>query len=168
MSAKNRPEAWLRGPIEGIDPWLQPVAHALVQVGEDLERAAAGLTSEQLAARPGGAASLAFHLRHVPGSIDRLFTYARGEGLGPEQRAALAAEKEDGPADGTALLAGVRAGIEAALARLRETPASTLLERRPVGRAGLPSTALGLLFHAAEHAQRHTGQVIATAKLVRA
>jgi hypothetical protein len=36
-----------------------------------------------------------------------------------------------------------------------------------VGRARLPSTVFGLLFHVAEHTQRHAGQAITTAKIVR-
>ena len=161
------PEPWLRGPVEGVAPWLQPVAHALLQVKEDLERAATSLTPEELRARPGGAASVSFHLRHIPGSLDRLFGYARGQALTDAQRQALAAEREDEPSDAATLLAGVFARLDQAMGELRAWPEASLLEPRAVGRAGLPSTVLGLLFHAAEHAQRHTGQVIATAKVVR-
>ena len=161
------PEAWLRGPIEGIPASLQPVAHALVQAREEVERAVAGLTAEQLRARPAGVASLAFHLLHVPGTVERLFTYASGEPLSDAQRAALRAEKEDVGREPAALLASLAAGIDAALDRLRQWPEASLAEARPVGRAGLPSTVRGLLFHAAEHAQRHAGQVIVTARLVR-
>lgn len=161
-------EAWLRGPVEGVDPHLMPAAHALVQAGEDLRRATEGLGAEALLARPGQAASLAFHLRHVAGSIDRLLTYARGERLSPEQRLAAAAESEDmGAPDLSAMLAAVDAAVQRALAQIRATPLPTLLEPRAVGRAALPSTVLGLLFHLAEHAQRHAGQAIATAKVVR-
>jgi uncharacterized damage-inducible protein DinB len=39
---------------------------------------------------------------------------------------------------------------------------------RTVGRHALPTNVIGLLFHLAEHTQRHTGQVITTAKIVRA
>lgn len=161
------PEPWLRGPVEGIEPWLQPVAHALVQVREDVARAVSGLSREALLARPGGAASLAFHLRHIPGSIDRLTTYASGAALDEAQKAALAAEKQETVDDPAALVASFERALAAALERLRRFPAAWLLEPRAVGRAGLPSTVLGLLFHSAEHAQRHTGQVIATAKVVR-
>ena len=164
---KDLPEAWLRGPIEGIPASLQPVAHALVQVREEVERAVAGLTTDQLRTRPAGVASLAFHLLHIPGSVDRLFTYARGEALSDEQRKAFRAEKEDVVREPAALLASLAAGIDTALARLREWPEASLAEQRPVGREGLPSTVRGLLFHAAEHAQRHAGQVIVTARLVR-
>lgn len=161
-------EAWLRGPVEGIDAFLMPAAHALIQAGEDLRRATAGLSDEVLHARPGRAASLAFHLRHVAGSIDRLLAYARGEALTADQRQAAAAESEDSGSPALeAMLAGVDASVESALAQMRATPRAALLDARPVGRKGLPSTVIGLLFHLAEHAQRHTGQAIATARIVR-
>jgi len=163
----NLPEPWLRGPVAGIDPELQPVAHCLVQVREDVERAVAGLGAEALRARPGGAASLAFHLKHIPGSIDRLFTYADGLLLSDAQKKEAAAEKEAPAEEPSALLAGFQAGLERALHRLRQWPSGNLAEERKVGRAGLPSTVRGLLFHAAEHAQRHTGAALATAKIVR-
>ncbi|HSA55913.1 MAG TPA: DinB family protein [Gemmatimonadaceae bacterium] len=164
----SAPEHWLRGPIAGIEPLLQPVAHALRQALDDVEGAIAGLTPDEIGLGPGGAASLAFHLRHLAGSTDRLFTYARGESLSGAQREALRAEEaREATPDAGALLAGVRATIDRALAQLRATPASALLSPREVGRARLPSTVLGLLFHAAEHAQRHTGQIVATAKIVR-
>src|SRR5262245_55670020 len=100
------PEAWLRGPLPDVDPYLMPAAHALVQAGEDLAQAVAGLTAEQLWARPGGAASVGFHLRHIPGSLDRLLTYARGEVLDDAQRAAAKAESAPGSeADAAPLLA---------------------------------------------------------------
>lgn len=145
-----------------------PAAHALLQASEDLERAASGLTLDQFRARPGGAASAGFHLVHIAGSIDRLLTYARGEALNEAQRAAALAE--GGAADSAEAapsIAQAQAAIEVALAQIRSTPAKDLLEPRAVGRAGLPSTVLGLLFHVAEHTQRHVGQLIATAKAVR-
>jgi uncharacterized damage-inducible protein DinB len=161
------PEAWLRGPLPDVDPYLMPAAHALVQAGEDLARAVEGLGADQLRARPGGAASVGFHLRHIPGSIDRLLTYARGETLDDAQRAAARAEADESAADATVLLAAARRGIEQALTQIRATPRGSLLDARPVGRAGLPTNVLGLLFHVAEHTQRHVGQAIATAKAVR-
>ena len=164
----RQPEAWLRGPIEGVDPFLMPAAHALVQCREDLAAAAASLAPEQLWARPGGAASVAFHLRHIAGSLDRLLTYARGESLTEPQRAAARAEQEEArDRDAATLLADVASAVDLALAQLRATPRETLLEARSVGRAAAPSTVLGLLAHAAEHAQRHAGQVITTARIVR-
>ena len=160
-------EAWLSGPIPDVDPLLMPVAHALLQAREDLANATRDLTVAQLSARPGGAASVGFHLRHIPGSIERLLTYARGEALTPGQLKAATAETNEGSDDAPTLLAVVAAAIDAALAQVRGTSATELLEPRTVGRAKPPTTVLGLLFHVAEHTQRHTGQVIATAKVIR-
>lgn len=162
-------EAWLRGPVAGVPPELQPAAHSLIDATEDMERAVAGLSVEQLWLTPGGAASVGFHLRHVPGSIDRLLTYARGEALTAEQLSTVRLEGDPGdpPAGSEELLAHLARGRERALDVYRATDPRTLLEPRPVGRAGLPSTVQGLLFHAAEHARRHAGQVVATAAIVR-
>jgi hypothetical protein len=82
------PEPWLRGPIPGIAPVLQPAAHAFVMAREDVEAAVSGLAEDQIWARPAGIASLGFHLAHLAGSTDRLLTYARGEALSDVQRAA--------------------------------------------------------------------------------
>ena len=163
-------EAWLRGPVDGIDAFLQPAAHALLQAREDIERATADLSPTNLWMRPNNAASVGFHLRHIAGSLDRLLTYARGEQLDDRQRAALKNEAEPGtpPDDAAALVEQARNSIDAALAQIRSTRREDLLQTRSVGRAGLPSTVLGLVFHAAEHATRHVGQAITTAKIVSA
>jgi uncharacterized damage-inducible protein DinB len=158
-------EAWLGGPVSGVPAWLQPAAHAFLQSQADLRRAAESLSLEQLHARPGGAASIAFHVRHVAGATDRLLTYARGAELDDAQRAFLAREGEAGTAAGV-LLAELDAAVERALEQLRSTPEASLLEPRHVGRKRLPSSVLGLLFHAAEHSQRHAGQAATTVKLV--
>lgn len=164
----NEPEVWLRGPVPEIPGLLQPVAHSLLQCREELAAVLPQLTSEQLWLQPGGAGSIGFHLRHAAGSLDRLFTYARGEQLSAAQKAALAAEAgiDIAPHAAARLLAGFDEAVERALQQLRQTPESALLEFRGVGRAQLPSTVLGLLFHAAEHAQRHAGQVATTAKII--
>lgn len=170
MPALNQPEVWMRGPIPGILPLLQPVAHSLLQSLEEV-RAVVGLLSvSDLWARPGGAASVGFHVRHAAGSLDRLFTYARGEGLSAEQRAFLDAEAAPAspPAQAAELASAFERQVESALDQLRSTPESTLLEVRGVGRLQLPSTVLGLLFHAAEHTQRHVGQIVTTANMVQA
>ncbi|HWK88863.1 MAG TPA: DinB family protein [Longimicrobium sp.] len=163
------PEVWMRGPVAGVPPLLMPAAHALLGALEDIEAAVAGLTPDKLWARPGGAASVGFHLLHVPGSMDRLLTYARGEMLDDAQRAALEAEKTAGEPRIAleVLLANLRAATDRALAQIRATPESDLLAHRGVGRAQLPSNVLGLIFHTAEHTQRHTGQIITTARIVR-
>ena len=162
-------EVWLRGPVPGVPPVFMPAAHALLGALEDMEKVASALSPAELWARPGGAAPVGFHLRHVAGSTDRLFTYARGQGLDDAQRAALAAEQDPGdpPPSAEDLIAGLRSAVEAAIDILRQSDPDTATEPRPVGRAGLPSTVLGLFFHAAEHAQRHSGQAIATAKATR-
>jgi uncharacterized damage-inducible protein DinB len=162
-----QPEPWLRGPLAGSHALLQPAAHAFIMSIEDCEPALQGLPADRLWVEHSGAASIGFHLRHLAGATDRLLTYARGETLTSAQKAALAAERTPG-ADAEELLAGWRDGVEGALAQLAATPESVLLEFRGVGRAQLPSNVLGLLFHAAEHASRHTGQVVTTAKIVRA
>lgn len=170
MTAPNPPEVWLRGPIPAVSPWLQPVAHALLQAAEEVRRVVSPLSVEQLWAQPGGAPSVGFHLRHAAGSLDRLFTYARGEGLSAEQRAFLETEAAPGspPAPGEVLALAFEQQVDRALAQLRGTPELKLLEARGVGRLQLPSTVLGLLVHAAEHTQRHVGQIVTTARIVQA
>jgi uncharacterized damage-inducible protein DinB len=165
----SRLEAWMRGPVDGIPPLLMPVAHALIGAREDVAAAIAGLSVDQLWASPGGAPSAGFHAMHLAGSLDRLFTYARGEALASEQFAALAREEAPGdpPPSARELIHLVEAAVDEALAQLRATDTGTLLEFRGVGRKQLPSNVLGLLFHAAEHTQRHVGQLVTTAKVVR-
>ena len=169
--ASSAPEVWLRGPIAGVPALLMPAAHCLLQCREEIEATATPLTVEEMwRVPPGEAATAGYHLRHIAGSIDRLLTYARGEQLGEEQRAALRMEKEAGnpPAATAALVAEAHAAIDQAVAAIRATPEATLLERRAVGRAALPSNVLGLLFHIAEHTHRHTGQLVTTAKIIKA
>jgi uncharacterized damage-inducible protein DinB len=139
----------------------------LLQCREEVAATLANLTTDQIWAAPGGAASIGFHVRHAAGSLDRLFTYARGEQLSAAQKAAFVAEGQPDVASdaGGKLLAGFDEAVERALDQLRQTNESGLAEFRGVGRAQLPSTVLGLLFHAAEHAQRHSGQAITTRKI---
>lgn len=166
----RRAEAWLRGPVAGVPPLLQPVAHALVQVADEARAAARDLPDALLWARPAGAASVGFHLRHVAGVVDRLLTYARDESLSAAQLDALAAEAVPGePPEGAAsLVARLDDAVSRALAQLGATPEASLAESRRVGRAGLPSTVIGLLVHAAEHSTRHLGQLLVTARVARA
>jgi hypothetical protein len=164
----SEPEVWLRGPVEDVTPMLQPVAHGLLQCRLEVRATVPSLAAAQIWARPGGAASAGYHVRHAIGSLDRLLTYARGQQLSREQLAGLRqeaqADEREGIAD--ALVAEFDAAVERALAQLRATDPSSLLEPREVGRARLPSTVIGLLFHAAEHTQRHVGQLVTTAKIL--
>ena len=161
-------EWWQRGPVDGIPALLQPVAHILLQVRESTGELVAGLTEEQWNARPAGIASAAFHVRHMTGVIDRLFTYARGAALTPEQFEALRGE---GGAiaivDVPAALDALALRIGAALAELQTIDVATLGDYRAVGRAQLPSTTIGCLVHGAEHAMRHVGQLSVTTHIVR-
>ena len=165
-----QPEPWPRGAVAGIPALLQPAAHAFIMSIEDCEAAVLDLPPDLLWVEHHGAASIGFHLRHLSGATDRLLTYARGETLTAEQKAFMLSERKPGePAPIAALLIdGWRAAVDRALAQLRTTPESSLLDFRGVGRAQLPSNVLGLLFHAAEHASRHTGQVVTTAKILNA
>ena len=162
-----QPEPWLRGPVPGVPKPLQPVAHALIQALEEAEQATNGVSPADLWTAPGAAASVGWHLRHMAGALDRLFTYARGEALSDVQRAALRAEAMPTPeVSAETLIRELRDTIERALAQLRSTAPERLDDDRPVGRAQLPSTVRGLLHHAGEHTARHAGQVITTAKIV--
>jgi len=164
-----QPEVWLRGPVEGFPAELQPAVHALMQAVEDVEAAVTPLSIDEIWAKPGGAASIGFHARHIVGALDRLYSYARGLALSETQIAYMKAEGVAGdPApDGATLVNLVRTGVDAALGQLRSTPVSELADVRTVGRKQLPTTVLGLLFHGAEHSSRHAGQIITTAKVVR-
>jgi hypothetical protein len=160
-------EAWLEGPVPDIAPVLQPAAHALVQAQRDVAAHAPGVDTALLW-RERGAATAGFHLLHLAGALDRIYTYARGEMLNDEQKAALRAEAVAHPElSAQDLLALVDARINRALEQLRGTDGDRVFEDRRVGRAGLPSNVLGLLFHGAEHTTRHVGQFISTVKLLR-
>lgn len=159
------PEAWLRGPVDGFAPMLMPVVHSLIQAREDIEALLPIVAAEDVWAMPGGAASVGFHVRHLGGALDRLFTYARGQQLDDVQKAFARSEGEAG-ASLADVVAETSRTIDRALAQLRATPADSLLDPREVGRARLPSTTLGLLFHAAEHSTRHAGQAISTARIL--
>ncbi|MBI5473124.1 MAG: DinB family protein [Ignavibacteriae bacterium] len=163
----TRQEPWLRGPIEGVHPLLMPIAHSLTQVIEDLPDAVGGIAAEKLWEKPGGSASIGFHLKHIASSLDRLYTYARGEKLTEQQLATLKSEKEDDARTLEELLKETLVQLELSLQQLRLANHETLHNTRYVGRAQLPSTQLALLYHGAEHAQRHLGALIATAKVVR-
>ncbi|WP_310394700.1 DinB family protein [Hymenobacter sp.] len=162
-------EVWLRGPLPDVPPLLQPVAHALLQVREELTAALRDFPPALLNERPGGVASVGFHLQHMAGVLDRLLTYARAEALTAEQLAAFAAEEPPlalAPTAVAELVQRFSAHVDAALTQLRTTDETTLTAPRGVGRAQVPSTLIGLLVHAAEHTTRHLGQLLVTARWV--
>ena len=164
----SKTEWWQRGPVDGVPAMLQPVAHIVLQIGESVHELVASLTESQWNARPSNVASIAFHVRHIIGVMDRLFTYARGESLSEAQFVALRAEGAPLSADDVPrLLAQLDAAIAAAIAELKATDKASLGDFRAVGRAQLPSTVIGCLVHGAEHGMRHVGQLSVTARIVR-
>jgi len=159
---------WLRSPISDVPAELQPVAHGLLRTCEEVEELLARFPDRLLWERPANVASVGFHLQHLSGVIDRLLTYARGGALSPVQLQALASEAVPSGPDvgGRDLVAALKAQVDRAIDRLRTTDVRTLTEPRGVGRGQLPSTVFGLLSHAAEHAQRHVGQLLVTIRVV--
>jgi hypothetical protein len=169
MSTKL-PDAWLRGPVEGVPALLMPAAHAFIQSREDIERAAEELPEEWLWTKPGEAATLGFHLRHVVGSTGRLLLYSRGGQLDDPMRAAQKGEADPQGRPGESvrsLTAAAVAALDGAVEALKSVSADSLLEPREVGAAKLPTTVLGAIFHAAEHANRHAGQFVTTVKILK-
>lgn len=167
MAINKLPEVWLRGPLEGVPALLQPVAHALLQAQEEIHELLQGFPEAQLWKQPAGVASVGFHLQHMAGVLDRLLTYAEGRLLTEEQLQYLAGEGK--PATGIslpALLATFDQQLATTLEKLKATNPDTLTEVRGVGRKQTPSTVLGLLFHAAEHTMRHTGQLLVTVRVL--
>jgi uncharacterized damage-inducible protein DinB len=168
MASLSQVEYWLRGPVAGVPALLQPVAHALLQARDEISKSLIDFPEELLWRQPAGVASPAFHLQHIAGVIDRLFTYAKGNQLEQQQLNYLAAEgKQDASIRIASLLDHLNKEIDNAIEQLKNTAESSLNEPRGVGRKQLPSTIAGLLFHAAEHTMRHTGQLLVTVQVVR-
>lgn len=170
MADSKLPEVWLRGALPDVPPHLQPVAHALLQAREEVSAILKDFPDALLWERPAGVASVGFHLQHLSGVLDRLLTYAGGNMLSEAQLAALKAEgnPEATPGGTAPLLRAFSERVDQAMATFKDIDDAILLEPRKVGRAGLPSTVLGLLFHAAEHTMRHVGQLLVTARVVKA
>jgi uncharacterized damage-inducible protein DinB len=169
MAAEKVPEIWLRGPITNIPPLLQPAAHALLQAREEVNEVMMDFPDQLLWIKPASAASTGFHLQHLSGVLDRLLTYADGKTLNEHQLAALKAEGDPHwtSAKTAELVIQFNSQVDMALDVLQRTNDQTLTESRHVGRAQLPSTVIGLLFHAAEHTMRHLGQLIVTVRVVK-
>jgi uncharacterized damage-inducible protein DinB len=167
MNQPKLPEPWLRGTLSDVQATQRAVLHALEGAKEDLERWCAPLTDEQLNTRPTGIAAVAFHIRHIVRSCDRLLTYAEGRQLSEQQLTLLKTELDPG-ATSHALFAELNAGFVDATTRIRAFRPEQINEARGVGKKQLPTTVAGLLVHVADHTQRHTGQAITTAKIVTA
>jgi hypothetical protein len=161
-------EVWLRGPVRGIPALLQPVAHALLQAREEVNALMISFPEIFLWVKPGGMASPAFHLQHLTGILDRLFTYARGEALNTSQLTYLANEGKEPEKECSvnSLVERFNEQVDIAIYQLSNTSEAILTELRGVGRAQIPSTVIGLLTHAAEHTMRHVGQLLVTVRLL--
>lgn len=167
MKQGQPPEPWLRGTLNEVPAVQRAVLHALELAKEDLHRWCFDLTDAQLNARPANLPSMAFQLRHIARSLDRLLTYAEGKALNDAQLSALKTEA-DPNASHNELFEELDIVLDAAAVRVRAFFSADLEQRRSVGKKQLPTTLGGLLVHVAEHTQRHVGQAITTAKIVRA
>jgi uncharacterized damage-inducible protein DinB len=158
-------EPWLRGTRTEVEPIRRAVLHALELAGEDVARWAEDLSDAEMFVRPAGLPSVAFQLKHIARSLDRLLTYAEGNGLSAQQLEALETEMS---LEGTAaeVLAELHAGLKRAMERVLAVDPASFSEARGVGSKMLPTTVVGLLIHCAEHTQRHVGQMITTVKVV--
>jgi uncharacterized damage-inducible protein DinB len=160
-------EPWLRGTYAEVPAVGRAVLYALDLALDDLTKWAEGLTDEEVHAQPLGLTSVAFHLRHIARSTDRLLSYAEGNQLSAEQLGALKGE-QSGDETLAALLAEVEVSFSNAAERIRVLAAANFNTFRGVGRKQLPTTIGGALIHVADHTQRHVGQVVTTAKVLKA
>jgi uncharacterized damage-inducible protein DinB len=158
-------EPWLRGTHADLDAIARQIVHGFELTAEDADRWCAGLTDGEIDARPFDLPPVAFHLRHIARSLDRLLSYAEGTQLDASQMAALRSELEPG-ATRAAVFAELHRALEQSTARVLAFSPDHYNTPRGVGRAALPATVGGLLVHCADHTQRHTGQAVTTAKLV--
>jgi uncharacterized damage-inducible protein DinB len=165
MSNAKPPEPWLRGTLTEIPAVARAVLHALQLAQEDLIAWCGGLTDKELNARPGGIAPVAFHLRHIVRSADRLLTYAEGRQLDPNQIADLKTELSPAGTK-TDLFAELSSACKMSADRIERLASTDLETGRSVGTRQLPTTIGGLLVHVAEHTQRHVGQAITTSKIL--
>jgi len=167
--ASNKPEVWQRGAVDGIPALLQPVAHALLQAREEVNELMHDFPDQLLWEKPAGMASPGFHLEHMRGVINRLFTYARAEALNEEQLRYLSSEGTPYIDDEITkkIVAAFNKQIDDAIEQLKQTDENSLTAPRGIGRAQIPTTVIGLLFHTAEHVMRHTGQLLVTVRVLK-
>jgi uncharacterized damage-inducible protein DinB len=166
MVKTKQPEVWLRGPLNGIPALLQPVAHALLQAREEVNEIMDGFPENMLWQKVAGMASPGFHLQHLTGVLDRLFTYASGASLDNDQLTYLASEGKNEDINLSQLISAFNIQVDKAIKQLSQTDEQILTQKRGVGRAQIPSTVIGLLVHAAEHTMRHTGQLLVTVRVL--
>ena len=166
-SKSAAPEPWLRGTLTDVPAVARGVLHALELAREDLEKWCGGLSDEELNARPAGLPPIAFQVRHIARSLDRLLSYAEGHGLTEEQLAELNSESQLG-ATRDGLFAELAAALAKSSERVRAVAAGNLEASRTVGKKALPAAVGGLLVHVADHTQRHVGQAVTTAKVIAA
>lgn len=168
MEKSTQPEVWMRGPVEGVPVLLQPAAHALLQAREEVDGYVMDFSDALLWEKPAGLASVGFHLQHLTGVLDRLFTYASGNPLTEEQLIYL---QNEGVEDQTLTVGQLTKKfdnqVDISIEKIRATDESSLTDFRGVGRKQLPSTVIGLIFHAAEHTQRHVGQLLVTTRILK-
>ncbi len=173
-------EPWLCGTHTDVPAAGRAVLHALELALDDLTNWTAGLTETEIHSQPLGITSIAFHLRHIAHSVDRILTYAEGGQLSAEQLVALKTELDGAGQDGVEqggegkqealaeLLAEVEVSFSDAADRTRVLATADLDTPRFVGRKQLPTSIGGAMIHVADHTLRHTGQVVTTAKVIRA
>ena len=160
-------EPWLSGTHPDVPAAGRAVLHALELAWDDIRKWTEGLTDSEAHAQPLGLPSVAFHLRHIARSVDRILTYAEGGQLTPRQLTALKAE-QTGDEPLRDLLAEVERSFANASGRIRSLAGESLETFRGVGRKQLPTSAGGALIHVADHTQRHTGQLVTTSKVLKA
>jgi uncharacterized damage-inducible protein DinB len=164
-ASPSLPEPWLRGTLTEVNAVPRAVLHALELAREDLRKWCGSLSAEEINAQPHGLPSVAFQLRHIARSLDRLLTYAEGSGLSAEQLEALRQESQP-TASALAAFDELSAALDRAADRIRALAKIDLEQPRSVGKKALPTTVGGLLVHVADHTQRHVGQAITTAKIL--
>ena len=162
----SEPEPWLQGTLTEVPVVARAALHALELAKQDITKWTNGLTEDQLNQRPLGITPIAFHLRHIARSLDRLLTYAEGQQLRPEQLALLKSELAP-RASRDELFEELTSAFESSAKRIRAMASADLSAKREVGGKKLPITLGGLLVHVADHTQRHVGQIVTTAQIVR-
>ncbi|MAG87172.1 MAG: metal-dependent hydrolase [Flavobacteriaceae bacterium] len=168
MMNNKKPEVWLRGELPGISTLLQPAAHALLQSKEEMFKYTEGFPEFLLWKRPAGRASVGFHLQHITGVLDRMLTYAEEQQLSEKQFEYLRNEGAEIPEIKIDhLTQAFTEKVAQAIDIFKNTAEEKLTQKRTVGRKQLPSSLIGLYFHAAEHSQRHIGQMLVTISVLR-